>query len=52
MLTVCPAFEVSAKFELPKEQREMLALVETGDAEGFHVGRFPSGHQPTDFQRW
>ena len=42
-----------AKFlKIAKEHQEMVALVDMGDAEGFHVGRFPAGHQPTDFERW
>jgi hypothetical protein len=51
-LTVIPAFEITPDVAMPSEQAEVLAQVAAGSAEAFHVGRFPAGHQPTDFNRW
>jgi glycosyltransferase-like protein LARGE len=51
-LTVCPAFEVSPDVPMPTEQPQILAQLEAGTAEAFHVGHFPAGHGPTNFKRW
>merc|ERR1712151_1377993 len=36
----------------PETKREMEQLIKDGHAEGFHLTRYPRGHQATDFARW
>ena len=51
-LTVIPAFETTPDVKMPTEQQDMLAQLNTGTAEGFHVSQFPKGHAPTNFAKW
>lgn len=38
--------------EVPLSTREMVEMLRTGVAQGFHVNYFYKGHGPTDFERW
>lgn len=53
---VVPAVELpgaeGAEGELPQSKGEVAQLLRAGKAEGFHVTRYPRGHQATDFDRW
>jgi len=49
---VVPAIEVQSGAALPATRAEAKALFDSGRAEGFHMTRYPRGHQPTRFEHW
>jgi glycosyltransferase-like protein LARGE len=50
---VLPAFESFAdNATVPESKREVLSMVEGGQASPFHIESFKPGHQPTNFDRW
>ena len=42
---VVPAFELEVEHEVPTDRAGLAALVTDGNAEGFHVTRYPKGHK-------
>mmetsp|Transcript_11300 Transcript_11300/g.21520 ORF Transcript_11300/g.21520 Transcript_11300/m.21520 type:complete len:336 (-) Transcript_11300:161-1168(-) len=55
-LIVIPAFELNngsaAQTVASTGKAALQSLYATGEASAFHVGHFPAGHSPTNFDKW